>query len=144
MKTMISFAILLALWLTAACQASPVETLPTTVSSPPAQGEPSQMTPSPSTPVEPALQNVVNLAKEDLAQRLNIAGSDVNLVEVTEVEWSDASLDCPQPGIDYIQVITPGYRILLEVNAQTYEYHSNRDNYVVYCESATPSIPPKP
>lgn len=91
------------------------------------------------------LEPLIESAKEDLAQRLSIAGTEIRLVEIVEAEWSDSSLDCPQPGMDYLQVITPGYRILLEANATVYEYHSNRDGYVVYCESTVPPVlPPKP
>lgn len=90
---------------------------------------------TPSTPVNPAMQNVIEKAKTDLAQRLSVSIPDINLVEITEVEWSDSSMDCPQPGMDYLQVITPGFRILLEGNGNVYEYHSNRDTYVILCEN---------
>jgi len=96
------------------------------------------------TPTDAGLQNLIEKAKEDLAQRLSMSVTQINLVEATEAEWSDSSLGCPQPGMDYLQVITPGYLILLEVNAQTYEYHSNRDTYFVYCENSGPPIIPKP
>ena len=102
------------------------------------------MNPSLPTPADPGLQSLVEKAKEDLAQRLSISVTQINLVELTEVEWSDSSLGCPQPGMDYLQVITPGYLIRLEVNAQIYEYHSNRDTYFVYCENQSPPSIPKP
>ncbi len=102
------------------------------------------MTTSVPTPTDAGLQNLIEKAKEDLAQRLSMSVTQINLVEATEAEWSDSSLGCPQPGMDYLQVITPGYLILLEVNAQTYEYHSNRDTYFVYCENSGPPIIPKP
>jgi hypothetical protein len=110
----------------------------------PTEGDATQMTPSLPTPADPGLQSLIEKAKEDLAQRLAISVTQSNLVEVAEIEWSDSSLGCPQPGMDYLQVITPGYLILLEVNAQTYEYHSNRDTYFVYCENQSPPIIPKP
>ena len=87
------------------------------------------------------LQSPIEKAKDDLAQRLSISITEINLVEAVEVEWSNSSLDCPQPDMDYLDVITPGYRILLEANGSQYEYHSNRDAYVVYCY---PSSLPKP
>ena len=102
------------------------------------------MTPSLPTPADPGLQSLIEKAKEDLAQRLAISVTQINLVEVAEVEWSDSSLGCPQAGMDYLQVITPGHLIRLEVNAQLYEYHSNRDTYFVYCENQNPPIIPKP
>ena len=103
------------------------------------------MTPLPSLPTAPNLQNLIEKAKEDLAQRLSIPITQITLVEATEAEWSDSSLGCPQPDMFYTQVITPGYLILLEVNGTQHEYHSNRDIYFIYCvDSKPPIIPPKP
>jgi hypothetical protein len=82
--------------------------------------------------------------KEDLAKRLAILSDEILLLEMSEVEWSDSSLDCPQPGMSYLQAITPGYRIVLQANDQAYEYHTNRDAYFVYCEDRGPSVLPKP
>ena len=102
------------------------------------------MTPTPSFPATPNLQNLIEKAKEDLAQRLSIPITQITLVEATEAEWSDSSLGCPQPDMFYLQVITPGYLILLEVNGIQYEYHSNRNVSVVYCDNTSPPILPKP
>jgi len=69
-------------------------------------------------PSDPALQGLVMQAKEDLAGRLSIRVDLVGLVEVKAVEWSDASLGCPEPGKVYAQVVTPGYRIVLAAASQ--------------------------
>jgi hypothetical protein len=116
----------------------------TTAPALPAQGESTLMTPGISTPTDSGLENLIEQAKQDLAQRLAISPNQIILVEATEAEWSDSSLDCPQPGMSYLQVITPGYRILLEASETQYEYHSNRDTYVVYCENMNPPLLPKP
>ena len=118
----------------------PVITETLAVSIVPTEGE-AQMTPALPTPADAGSQGLIEKAKEDLAQRLSISAAEINLVEITEVEWSDSSLECPQPGMDYLQVVTPGYRILLNVGSNRYEYHSNRDTYVVFCEN---QFPPKP
>lgn len=98
-------------------------------------------TPSPAS----GLENLIEKAKADLAQRLDIPIAQISLVEATDVEWSDSSLGCPQPDMFYTQLITPGYLILLEVNGTQYEYHSNREIYSIYCaDSKPPIIPPKP
>ena len=110
----------------------------------PTQGVSTPMTSGIPTPADPGLQNVIEQAKQDLGQRLAISINQIILVEATEAEWSDSSLDCPQPGMQYLQVITPGYRILLEVRGTQYEYHSNKDAYVVYCDNANPPVLPKP
>ena len=114
----------------------------------PAPVSPSQgniiMTPSLPVPSDPGLQSLVQRTKEDLANRLVIPADEISFVEITEVEWSDSSLGCPQPGMNYLQVITPGYLILLEANTQMYEYHSNRDTFFILCENSSPPSIPKP
>ena len=101
----------------------------------PAEGDATQMNQPLPTSSNSVSQSLIERAKEDLAQRLSISMTEINLVEVVEVEWSDSSLDCPQPGMEYLQVIIPGYRIQLESGGNIYEYHSNRDTYVIYCEN---------
>ncbi len=49
-------------------------------------------------------------------ETLRTAGIDPSQLTVTRAEpvtWPDSSLGCPQPGIQYLQVLTPGYRIEL-------------------------------
>ena len=102
------------------------------------------MTPAQDTPLAPTLQSLIEKAKADLAQRLTVSVEQISVAEMTEVEWSDSSLGCPQPDMSYLQVITPGYKIVLQVNGQFHEYHSNRDGYFVYCTDQVPPIIPKP
>jgi len=91
------------------------------------------------TPSDPTLQKLVSRAKEDLARRLSIATEQIALIEVKAVEWSDASLGCPQPGVMYAQVITPGYRVVLQAKGETYAYHTDQGRVVILCESASSS-----
>lgn len=72
-------------------------------------------------------------AKLDLSRRMGIAIASVKVESVQAVEWPDASLGCPQPGMMYAQVITPGYRILLKAGDEAYEYHSDAER-VVLCQ----------
>ena len=63
-------------------------------------------------------------AKAHLAAELGISPDAVTVVSAEPVNWPDASLGCAKPGQMYAQVITSGYRIVLEVDGKTYEYHS--------------------
>lgn len=146
MRMIIRFITLWILIFSVGCQANSIDTETpldniSSPAAPPNQGDTTQMTPSLPTPADAGLQSLIDKAIADLAQRLSIPAAQISLLEATEVEWSDSSLDCPQPGMAYLQVITPGYRILLEANTQVYEYHSNRVAYVIYCENPTPPIP---
>jgi hypothetical protein len=90
----------------------------------------------------PEAEQVVGLAREDLAETLGLSPEEIRLVSVEAVEWSDASLGCPQPGMMYAQVITPGFRVTLEAGGETYEYHTDTGDHVVLCENgASPSSP---
>jgi hypothetical protein len=87
------------------------------------------------TGVEPpaGAEQVVQLAQEDLAQRLSLASKAIRLVSVEAVEWSDTSLGCPQPGMMYAQVITLGFRVVLEAKGKKHTYHTDRGRFVVLC-----------
>lgn len=85
--------------------------------------------PSPPLPVptcSPEAQAAVEAARAFLVARLGVGPERIALVAVEPVEWPDAGLGCPQPGQTYAQVITPGYRVMLEVGRRQYELHTDR------------------
>ena len=61
----------------------------------------------------------------------------IQIVSVERVDWPDSSLGCPEPDMAYAQMITPGYRIVLEHNGQRYEFHSAEtpDSVPILCEA---------
>ena len=65
--------------------------------------------------VPQAAWEAVSRAKEDAAERQGLVVADIRVTLVQRVEWRDSSLGCPKPGAMYMQVITPGYRVLLPV-----------------------------
>jgi hypothetical protein len=90
-----------------------------------------------STPITPdaSAENLVTLVKQHLAQTLNISADQIALSQLQPVVWRDAGLGCPKPGVDYIQMETPGYRIVLEAQGQTYNYHTDQSKRFVPCRS---------
>ncbi len=91
------------------------------------------MAPALPTPADKDLQYLIAKAKEDLAKRLSTSVDEIKLLEAKAVVWRDASLGCPKPGIDYIQVETGGYNVLLETGGKTYNYHTNKTNRIILC-----------
>lgn len=79
-------------------------------------------------------------AREALANWLGVSGEEIEVVEVEEVEWPDTSLGCPQPGMVYAQVITPGCRVTLEAAGETYEVHTGGQQMVVCDEDGNPLL----
>jgi hypothetical protein len=74
------------------------------------------------------------LARAALARDLAVAEADITVVSAEETEWRDSSLGCPKPGMNYLQVITPGYNITLEAHGKRYVYHSDNNRRVVRCD----------
>ncbi len=82
------------------------------------------------------LPHPVRLAIEQAAEDAGVAQDEVEVVEYEAVEWRDTSLGCPQPGMMYAQVIVPGYRVVLNVEGETVEYHTDSNGTVVRCDGA--------
>lgn len=85
--------------------------------------------------IESGLQPLVDTAAADLANRLSIDRSAVEVVSAQSVVWPDRSLGCPQPDMGYIQVLSEGYRIELRVKGQIYSYHGGEGRGPFLCEN---------
>ena len=81
-------------------------------------------------------QQAIILAKQILSQNLHIKESLLEVGQVRAVQWSDTSLGCPEPGMMYAQVITPGYEVLLTVDEKHYSVHVGEGRAVVCDHSA--------
>ena len=85
----------------------------------------------------PATRSLVELARQALAKDLGIDVAAIRLAQIEEVEWRDSSLGCPKPDMNYLQVITPGFRIVLEAQGRSYDYHTDTGKRVVRCDKKT-------
>jgi hypothetical protein len=90
---------------------------------------------------EPDQNPLVLLAREDLAERLNVPMEEIKLLSFDEVVWPDASLGCSQPGMVYAQVPQDGSLIRLGVGREMYFYHSGGDRAPFLCEGTSQIIP---
>lgn len=95
------------------------------------------------TPISPAdlpviLQDVADQAMTELAEKLSIQKDQISLISVQSVVWADSSLGCPQPDMNYLMVLTEGYRVVLVVDDQPYYYHANKKGYGIFCENPNP------
>lgn len=85
--------------------------------------------------VDPALQSLAASAASDLAKRLGVDVSAIEVVTAEVVVWPDSSLGCPQPGMYYLQVLTDGFRVLLEHGGTIFSYHGGGGTYEPFlCE----------
>ncbi|MCL5264920.1 MAG: hypothetical protein M1343_06980 [Chloroflexi bacterium] len=91
-------------------------------------------TSSSSSPGGSTADAIVAKAKADLSIITGVAVPNITTRSVEKKDWPDTSLACPQGGMTYLQVITPGYRLLLEALGKTYEYHTDLAGRVALCE----------
>jgi hypothetical protein len=69
-----------------------------------------------------------------------ISDDEVRVVSAEAVSWPDRSLGCPMPGTDYLQVITPGYRVVLAAGSEQVEYHTSDGGNPIVVLCNTPTI----
>lgn len=71
------------------------------------------------------------IAISKVTENLGVTPDKVKLISTEAVEWPDSCLGVSTPGIMCSQVVTPGFRVKLEVNGQQVEYHTNQDASVI-------------
>jgi hypothetical protein len=84
-------------------------------------------------PLPAALEQQVQAARADLAQR---TGADISAVEVVAalaVVWPDGSLGCPKPGMIYPQVQIDGVLVQLRTGGQVFSYHGDGQRELSLC-----------
>ncbi|MEK6752472.1 MAG: hypothetical protein AABZ00_09420 [Chloroflexota bacterium] len=82
---------------------------------------------------DPNAQQVIQIAMNNLAKKLQINADQIRISSMEAVTWPDGSLGCPQLGGMYTQVITPGYKLILEANGKPYPYHTDDKETVILC-----------
>ncbi|MBC7224391.1 MAG: hypothetical protein H5T59_09000 [Anaerolineae bacterium] len=122
-----SIAILFLVVSLAACGPAPT-TAPTAPSPTPtkAQAPTEELVATPvAAPEKPGRQQAVQVCVRALAEELGLPEGDIQVLEVEPMEWPDTSLGCPEPGMMYAQVITPGFRVRLRAGEKTYVFHTD-------------------
>ena len=76
---------------------------------------------------------MIDVAVADAATWLGTIASQLRVESVEQREWRDSSLGCPQPGMLYAQVITPGYLVVVSGAGKRLEYHTDTRGRAVMC-----------
>jgi len=62
-----------------------------------------------------------------LSENLSLPADKITLVSTEAVDWPDDCLGVVDEGLVCAQVITPGFRVILEANGRRVEYRTNED-----------------
>jgi len=90
-------------------------------------------------PTVPA--GLMSSAIEDAAQRTSVRLAEITVLSAERVTWSDGSLGCPQPGMNYTQALVPGYRILVQAGGQVLRYHAGTRGNAQFCPEGQAADP---
>ena len=122
MPRLLFVTLLLALIVTACASVAPTEPPSIIIQRPTATPVPEEPATEPTSrgPVEQAVV-------KQLAANLGLQESEVDVLRSEQVEFRDSCLEVVLEDIACSQVITPGYKILLEAHDMQYEYHTSRD-----------------
>jgi hypothetical protein len=110
---------------------------------------PLPVTPSPIGEPEPVIGEVPEDLLEniltDLQEREGIGREEIVIEQAEAIVWRDGSIGCPQPGMMYLQVLTPGYLVVLRVGDDLYHYHAAKSGDFLLCEQSLPGeiLPPE-
>lgn len=76
--------------------------------------------------------SVADIAAAALAESLEVPVSLITVDSVRAVTWPDGSIGCPEPGVGYAQVLTPGHKITLRAEGKIYVMHE-ANGHAVLC-----------
>ncbi len=93
-------------------------------------------------PAQPSLDDAVETARQDLADRLGSGSEAIRVVDARKVTWRNGALGCPEEDMMYTQALVQGMYILLEFDGQQHAYHAGRDGVPFACP-ADRSQPPR-
>ncbi len=94
----------------------------------------------PAAPIPATPDNkITQIARTALAQQLGISEDAITILSQEEVDWPDGCLGINLTEMACMAVITPGFRIILQANGQTYEYHSNQDGSQMLLATSVPA-----
>ena len=82
---------------------------------------------SPSTSDPADLTPAQGAAITALSENLGLPADKITLVSTEAVDWPDGCLGIVDEGLVCAQVITPGFRVILEANGRQVEYRTNED-----------------
>jgi hypothetical protein len=74
---------------------------------------PTPQDPEPTVPPEQALEVFTGNAIELMAEWLGVPATDLAVAEAEALVWPDGCLGVEDPGVSCIQVLTPGFRVVL-------------------------------
>ncbi|NBB92182.1 MAG: hypothetical protein GVY32_03315 [Gammaproteobacteria bacterium] len=95
-----------------------------------------------SNPIEMSLEEAVDAARKDLAERSGAGADQISVADARRVTWANGALGCPEEGMMYTQALVEGYYVRLQSDGVEYDYHAGRDGKPFFCPPERSRRPP--
>jgi hypothetical protein len=90
-------------------------------------------TPKMSRPESQVPEQVLRPILDEAAKLANVPPQQLVIVRADAVVWTDGSLGCPEPEMQYTQALVNGYWVLVSAAEQTYDFRVRLDGTFRLC-----------
>ena len=77
-------------------------------------------------------EEAIARARKDLAERLGVGAAEIREQSVEDADFPDMALGAAGKGEMSGQMITPGWRIRLSANGESFEYRANKHQVRIF------------
>jgi len=85
--------------------------------------------------IDAGLQSLVDEARQDLADQLNVEIDQIEEYKIVQAKWPYEAVGCPPNEAGSADQNSPGYQILLIHENQLYYYHTDGTSWLVFCNA---------
>jgi hypothetical protein len=113
----------------------------------PAPGDPVQALPAPPPGAPPPATaavvpaDVVARLRNEAARQAGVPLDSVRVLESGAVSWPDSGFGCSVPQESTLQVLTPGFRVVMQAGDRRLEYRGDRRGHFSLCPEGTGTPP---
>jgi hypothetical protein len=95
--------------------------------------------------VNPTSSSLAEQAIALVSQTTGIPSEELAVVSTQTLEWPDSSVGCPEPGGNYLQVLTEGVKVVVEGHGKSFAVHGTSANNLFICNNPKPpaNTPPQ-
>jgi hypothetical protein len=87
---------------------------------------------------------LLDTLRREAANAADADPAEVRVVSVDAVTWPDSSLGCGRADESALQVLTPGYAVVVEVRGAQFTLHTDRRGAVRLCPPGIAAVPAPP
>lgn len=75
----------------------------------------------------------IDLAISKVNEKIPVSRDTISNIRIRSIQWPDSSLGCAEPGVEYPQVVTPGYLVNFKADEKIYTINIG-GNRAIICD----------